>query len=336
MSSVQKKPFVPPFFTKYGQFTKGPPHHHRAFHKRCSLVSPPPPLLTVAAVPSPPPSPSPLSDALTKKFEYRHKLVTIATHRNGLRIESGAILQDGGAAVGYVKSRFPAFDYGTLTTELYTDASQESKAEFVAKGLPVGMTVAGTLSSKDKDKAFKGPVDTVDVTYRREFVAATLKGKTDLSTHKVDASLSLGSAGISVGGLVSVDASNGADVTEMNVGAEYEQDDYLASMYTEKNLAYLTAAYFQRLTPSHILAATFSYNIHTRAERKLTVGNEYRVDADTTVKSRVEIPTGDVSTHVEHRLANPRLLLGVSSRFNLKSQKLAMDQLGVGVTLGEF
>ena len=276
------------------------------------------------------------ADALTKKFEYKHKLATIASHRNGLRIESGAIIQDGTAAVGYVKSRFPSFDYGTVTAEVYTDAGQESKVDFVAKGLPVGMALQATLSSKDKDKSFKGPVDTMDLTYRAEYVAASVKGKTDLSTHKVDASLSLGYQGVSVGGLVSLDATSGADVTEMNVGAEWQQDDYLASMYTEKNLTYLTAAYFQRLTPAHVLAATFSYNIHTRAERKLCVGNEYRVDADTTVKSRVDIPTGDVSTHVEHRLANPRLLLGVSSLFNLKSQKMAMDKMGVSVTLGEF
>ena len=277
------------------------------------------------------------SDALNKKFEYKHKLATVATHRSGLRVESGAILQDGGAALGYVKSRFPSFEYGTVTAEVYTDAGSESRVEFVAKGLPVGLTLTGAVASKDKDKAFKGPVDTVDVSYRTEYVAATVKGKTDLQTHKVDASLSLGTMGVSVGGLVSVDASNGADVTEMNAGVEYEQDDYVASMWTERNLSYLTAGYFQRLTPGHVLAATFGCNPITKGERKLTVGNEYRVDADTTLKTRMDIPTGDVSTHVEHRLANPRLLLGVSSQFNLlRSQKLAMDKVGVNITLGEF
>jgi hypothetical protein len=297
MSTIQQKPFVPPFFTKYGQFTK---------------------------------------DALNKKFEYKHKVTTIASHRNGLRLESGAILQDSGSALGFVKTRFPSFDYGTVSAEVYTDASEVSKVDFVAKGLPIGMTLAATASSKDKDKSFHGPVETVEATYRREYVAASVKGKSDMSTHKVDASLSLGTAGVSVGGLVSVDASNGADVTEANVGVEYEQDDYLASMYTERNLTYVTAAYFQRLTPSHVLAATFSYNLHTRQDRKLTVGNEYRLDADTNIKTRVEIPTGDVSTYVEHRLANPRVLLGVASQFNLKSQKIAMDKVGISATLGEF
>ena len=297
MASVQQKPFTPPFFTKYGQFTK---------------------------------------DALNKKYEWKHKLSTVATHRNGLRLESGATVADGAAALGFVKTRFPSFDYGTVSAELYTDAASESKVEFVAKGLPVGATLSAAVSSKDKDKAFKGPVDTVEATYRREYIAASVKGKTDLTTHKVDASLSLGTAGVSAGGLVSVDATNGADVTEANVGVEYEQDDYIASVYTEKNLSYLTAAYFQRLTPSHLLAATFSYNVHTRGDRKLSVGNEYRISADTTLKSKVEIPTGDVSTHVEHRLANPRVLVGVSSAFNLKSQKAALDKVGVSATLGEF
>jgi len=297
MSSIQQKPFVPPFFTKYGQFSK---------------------------------------DTLNKKFEYKHKLSTIASHRNGLRLESGAILQDGGSVVGYVKSRFPQTDYGTLTAELYSDAASESNATFVARGLPTGVALSATVSSRDKDKAFKGPVDSVEATYRAEYVAASVKGKSDLSTHKVDASLSVGTMGISVGGMVSVDASNGADVTEVNAGVEYEQDDYIASIYTEANQSRVTAAYFQRLTPSHVLAATFSQDVQTRSDRRLSVGNEYRIDTNTTVKSRVEIPTGDVSTHVEHRLSNPLMLLGISSSFNLKSQKIAADKVGVSFSFGEF
>ena len=297
MSSIQQKPYIPPFFTKYGQLSR---------------------------------------DTLNKKFEYKHKLTTIATHRNGLRLESGAVLQDSGSVLGYVKSRFPPTDYGTVTAELYTDPASESNVSFVARGLPTGVALSGVISSKDKDKAFKGPVDSVEATYRAEYLAASVKAKTDLSTHKVDASLSLGAAGISVGGVVSLDASSGADVTEVNAGGEYEQDDYICSLYTEQNAARLTAAYFQRLTPSHVLAATYSQDIATQSDRRLTVGNEYRIDADTTVKTRVEIPSGDVSSHVEHRLSNPGMLLGISSAFNLKSQRIAADKVGVSFTFGEF
>ena len=277
-----------------------------------------------------------LLDTLTKKFEYKHKLTTIATNRNGLRIESGAILQDSGSAVGYVKTRFPSIPYGTLITELYTDASNESKAEFSFRNLPAGLTLTTTAAGKDKDKAFAGPVGALEATYRQENVATALKAKSDGSVHKVEANVSAGWAGISIGGVVALDASNGADVTETNVGLEYEQDDYIASMYTEKNLSTATAAYFQRLTPSHVLAAQFSYNIQTRADRKLVVGSEYRIDADTTMKVKAELPSGDVHTHVEHRLANPRILLGVASAFNIKSQKLAADKIGLNLTVGEF
>jgi len=298
MSKVQQqKPFYPPFFTKYGQFTK---------------------------------------DTLNKKFEYKHKLTTIATNRNGLRIESGAIMQDNGSAVGYVKTRFPSIQYGTLSTELYTDASSESKADFTFRNLPAGLTLTTSAAGKDKDKSFAGPVGVLEATYRQEYVATAVKAKSDGSVHKVEAHASVGTAGISVGGVVSVDASNGAEVTESNVGVEYEQDDYIASMYTDKNLSTLTAGYFQRLTPSHVLAAQFSYDLKTRSNRKLTVGSEYRIDADTTLKVKAELPAGDVSTHVEHRLANPRVLLGVASAFNLKSQKLAADKIGLNLTVGEF
>ena len=335
MSKVQQKPFYPPFFTKYGQFTKG---------NSTRPVREPFALRPQSAACSHPLMPSPssfrllsaLADTLTKKFEYKHKLSTIATSRNGLRIESGAIVQDSGSAVGYVKTRFPSIQYGTLTTELYTDASSESKADFAFRQLPAGLTLVTTASGKDKDKSFAGPVGGLEATYRQEYVATALKAKSDGAVHKVEAHASVGMSGISVGGVVAVDASNGADVTETNVGLEYEQDDYIASMYTEKNLSTATAAYFQRLTPSHVLAAQFSYNIKTRADRKLTVGSEYRIDADTTMKVKAELPSGDVHTHVEHRLANPRVLVGVASAFNLKAQTLSANKVGLNLTVGEF
>ena len=52
MSAVQQKPFYPPFFTKYGQFTKGASQHRTCIP--ASAVSCHLPMLTFAASPFPP------------------------------------------------------------------------------------------------------------------------------------------------------------------------------------------------------------------------------------------------------------------------------------------
>jgi len=303
MSSTQYKPFYPPQFNRFGKLTK---------------------------------------DLFKKKYDFEHSVKTISrSTTNKLTIESGGVLQDAGALRGYIKANYPNFQYGSIDAELYTDAAAESKATLTLSNLPAGAALATTISSKDgKDKAFKGAVGSVEAQYRQEFVSAYVNAKTDLDVHKIDASVSVGYNGISIGGLATIDASNAADVQELNYGVEWEQPDYLCSIYTEKNGKKDIVSYFQRLSPSHVLGATFTIDSSSpgsslfTAPRSLTIGNEYRVSADTVIKTKAEVPSGAVSSHIEHRLVNPRVLLGIAAASSIKTQKV--NAVGVSLAFGDF
>jgi len=294
MSNIQKKPFVPPQFTSFGKLPK---------------------------------------DLFKKKFEFEHTVKVQSANRNGLKIESGAILGQTGELKGYVKSSFPRFSFGAVSAELYTDASSDSKVTLALSGLPKGLTISPSVSAKDK--SFGAAMAGVEVNYSQEYVAASVNAKSDLEKHLIDASLSLGEKGISVGGNIALDVSSGADIKSMNYGIDYQQDDYTASIYTENNQKTCTASYFQRINVDHVLGASFKYAFNG-GERAMTIGSEYRVNPNTTVKTKVDIPTGDVAAHVEHRLANPSVVIGVATAFNVRSQKIAADKVGLNFALGDF
>jgi len=239
-----------------------------------------------------------------------------------------------GDLTGYLKSNYRCNNgKGESSFELSTDAARESKANLKFFNLARGLIVNLTTSTKDKN--FKRPVAGVEFEYTHANVAATASLKSDSDVHQVDSSLSIGSDGLSVGGRVLVDVTRGADVIDTAFGGEYSTSDFTVSTYSESNMGVLKAGYHQRINADHTVGALFAYQLG-KQERSLTVGNEYRVDAATTVKSKIELPTGNLFTSVEHRLANPALLLTVAAQFNAKSQSFAADKLGVQVTMGDF
>jgi len=283
-------------------------------------------------------------DLFKKKYDFDHGLRTIShSSSSKLTLESGSVLSDSANLRGYIKASYPSFQYGGLEAELHTDSTKESFAKFNFLNLPRGVALNTKISSKDSDKSFKGPVEQAQFEYRQEYIAVNATAKTDSEVHKAEASVTVGYEGISVGGIATVDLSGGADVTEANLALEWEQPDYTFTFYTENNGLKGNVSYFQRLSPNHVLGATLitdrssSPNVSiTAAPRSFTVGNEYKVAADTVIKTKIEIPTGIVSNHIEHRLINPRMLLGIASSWNIKSQKLAAEKVGVNLTFGDF
>jgi len=295
MSNIQKRPFVPPQFTSFGKLPK---------------------------------------DLFKKKFEVEHTLKVNSANRSGLKLESGAVLGNAGELKGYVKSTFPRFSFGSVSAELYTDASSDSKVTLALSGLPKGLSISPCVSAKDK--SFGATMAGVDVSYSQQYFATSITAKSDLEKHLVDASASLGESGFSIGGNIALDVSSGADIKAMNCGIDYQQDDYTASFYTENNLSTMTAAYYQRINVDHVLGAQFKYALNGNHPRSMSIGSEYRVNPNTTVKTKVDVPSGDVAAHVEHRLVNPSVLVGVATAFNVRSQKIAADKVGLTFGMGDF
>jgi len=92
----------------------------------------------------------------------------------------------------------------------------------------------------------------------------------------------------------------------------------------------ITASYFQKVSNDLQVGATVDFG----KNRVLTIGDEYQLDADTTLKAKANTQ-GVVSAVVEHRLANPKLQFGVAASFNALNGVVA-DQFGLSVTFGDF
>jgi hypothetical protein len=181
----------------------------------------------------------------------------------------------------------------------------------------------------------------------RDNFSAALTARTDLDVHKVDASAAIGADGISLGAQVVINAKkiDGASANstnfaghelkfESNFGAEYSQSDFDSSLWTDKSGRFVSAGYFQKLSSAHQLGATFKYDTQGKDPRQLVAGSDYRIDSDTIIRSKIDLPSGVVSTALEHRLNNPKLLLSVAAEFN--APRKTAERFGVGLTVGDF
>jgi len=167
-----------------------------------------------------------------------------------------------------------------------------------------------------------------------------------LDVHKVDAAAVIGTDGLSFGGQVVVTAkksdgpASSAQLAghelkfETNFGAEYTQSDFTSSLWTDKSGRYVSLGYFQKLSHAHQLGATFKYDTHGKDPRQLVAGTDYRIDPSTAIRTKIDLPSGIVSTAVEYKLSNPKVLLAVA--FDVNAPKKTADRFGVGLTFGDF
>jgi len=267
-------------------------------------------------------------DLFKKKYDFDNTVKVINKSKNGVTIESTGNLSK--SYQGTVNVKYVNKDFGEVESEFTTLASAENKASLKLKKLAPGLTVTAGVSGSKK------AVANVDVEYSQDCFAAQANIKSDLETTKIDAYGSVGFDGISVGGQVALNVSSGAQIVDTNVGAEYTNSDFTATVFTEKNCDFVTASYFSRLNKDTAVGASFKYEVAGKQSRTLTVGVEQQLDFDTVVKAKAELPTGVVSTAVEHKLSNPRVQVGVASSFNALKQPFTVDSLGFGFTFGDY
>ena len=272
-------------------------------------------------------------DLFKKRFEYIHTLKTLHRSPNGVAFESGVQSVGSAPVRGYVKAS-AASSYGyTVEGEANTDAAADTKATIKSASLYPGLTVAATATSNKAGLNYTGEVEFV-----HDAFTVTGEVKSDLSKHAAKVSVSAGYDGIAIGGIVATDLTNGADVTDYNVGLEYIQPTYVASLYTEQQAETATVSYYQRVSQQHAVAAAVKVNIAGDKSAVLTLGTDYVLDATTSVKAKVEVPSALVSVALEHRLKSPSLLMGLAAAYNpLSFQKgVKAEQFGVTLQFGDF
>lgn len=264
-------------------------------------------------------------DLFKKKYEFDNTVKVINKAQNGVTFESTANVSKN--YQGTINVKYANKCFGEVESEVSTLNSTDSKLSLKLKKLAPGLTLTTGV---------QGKVMNVDVEYQQEFISAQSIIKSNLEKTSIDSYASVGFDGVSVGAQCVVNVANGAQVNDTNVGVEYTKDNLTTSVFTEKNCDFLTASFFQKVNKDTNVGASFKYEIAGKQSRSFTVGFEQKLDFDTSVKAKAELPSGVLSTAIEHRLNNPRVQVGVASSFNLTKQPLTVDSIGFGFTLGDY
>lgn len=174
----------------------------------------------------------------------------------------------------------------------------------------------------------------VETTYGKDFFAGTLTlGSNFAGKNKLDASGAIGYDDVAVGGAVSCCLASGA-VKDYNVGAEYSQKDFVASLVTSNQGNDITTSFFQKVSGGFSLGTKL--NIEESGNRTLTVGSDYALDKSTTIKKSLS-SNGILNVAVSHVLANPALKLNVAAQFDALGGDISKaNKMGVCVTMGDF
>jgi len=264
-----------------------------------------------------------VKDLFTKKYTFKNQVITKHNAKNGVTLESGGVYAND--LSGYVKATQKSKYLGTAEVNIETSGKADGKVKFdqLMKGLVV------TLSGNEKPSA------KLNVDYSQEYFAGSASVDTMIKNFatKAEGTAVAGFEGLSFGGQVKVDLSHEAETEDFNAGIEYSQDDFTATIQSADKTEKVTASYFQKVSPELQVGASVDFG---KGGRVLTIGDEYQLDADNTLKGKGNTK-GVVTAVVEHRLANPKLQFGVAASFNVfNGAPVVADQFGLTLTFGDF
>jgi len=282
-----------------------------------------------------------LKDLLKKKYEFENKVVTKhKTKTAGLTIEAGGVLGCSSIA-GHLKGNYKDKKFGEAEAEANTCGKLLGtvKLNQLTKGLEVNLTGGVDPCAKKK-----GCNNKLSAEYAQDFFATSgfvdLNCGSDATTAVVEATAAVGYEGFSVGGQLAFDVSPSAQkASDFNVGAEYTRDNATFTLTTEKKGDVIHGSYHHQISSAYQIGAQFDYAPRAedvKKQRVLTVGTEYQLDVDTTVKAKAD-STGVVQTVIQHNLQNPPLQFSMAASFNRKSADcLSADKFGVSFTFGDY
>jgi len=160
-------------------------------------------------------------DLFKKKFDHEHVFKTINKTKQGMTIEAGSNLSQG--YNGFLKGKWSVANY-EMEKEIYTSPKSENKCSVKVKNVAPGLIF--TLGGSSQDKQLNNSVSgSLDLEYSRDHFTTNIIGRTNFADTKVDASAVVGVDPVSLGGQLVVNVAKGAEVADINVGAEYSKDD---------------------------------------------------------------------------------------------------------------
>jgi len=253
------------------------------------------------------------SDLLTKDFPDKSKFELKTKTANGV-VQEVSLSKSGENITGVINPKYTFVKHG-VTVGFTADTEKHTKFEVsVEQPLP-GLKLTTIVDSK-KYNAIQ-----FDAEYRHDYVA--LNGSVDvLNTNGTEASLGavVGYEGFSVG--MQAKYSGGA-VGTLNATAAYTTRDYVFALFGLFKNNRVGVSYYHQVTPfaSAGFDASFEIDKAQPTPSKLTVGGSYLLDADTTVKGKLDTD-GKLSLSYGQRLSKyARLVVATSLNINNPNSK---------------
>lgn len=275
-------------------------------------------------------------DVLSKKYSPGLSVKTVHTTSTGVKFESSGKTASGGHE-GTIKGSYKD-TWGSVEGSLCTTGSASGKVKFTQ--LMDNLTV--TASGNQKPRA--DPAAKVEALFAQDFFSAKGTVEATQSGAKLEGMASIGTDGLSVGVIAQGAMKFGElkkdepafSIKEVNLGVDYKQKEYGASLKTASNAEDVNLSYWQKISPAHQLGASFNYKSDiSNPTRALTVGSEYRIDADTLIKIKAGT-NAKVGAALQYTVKDPSLLLGVSAEFDATNYSFRGDKFGLNLSFGEF
>jgi hypothetical protein len=261
-------------------------------------------------------------DLFKKQYDFKNEIKVVSTAA-GVKLESGGSHAKG--LVGYTKANWKDDYLGDVEVEAHSCglAKGQFKLANVADG--VNLTVSGCAA---------GSLN-LEANYVQDCVSATAKAGHNLNkgSTSLSASAVFGFDGVSVGGQVDLDASGSPK--DYNVGAQYAAKDLVAALVTSNKGDDITISFHQKVSCCYSMGASMLVKPES-GSRAYTFGTDYCLDKNTSIKAKAG-SCGTVGVAVSHKLADPKVKLGISAQFNALSDDIFKAQkFGICMNFGEF
>jgi voltage-dependent anion channel protein 2 len=288
-------------------------------------------------------------DLVKKKYDFDNVLKITTRTDFGLTLTtSGKVYKD--KIAGATKAVYVDKSFGEVEGEVDAGSGKVwGKVTLTRLLKNAKFILNGGFDPTSKDPLVKDSHSIkAEAEYRKDFVSGSGgvlvgdEGKGGAAAG-VEAAGVIGFDGLSVGGQIKLKLDNSQqNVSDYNVGAQYEHKDFVATLLTEFQGDVLRFSWFHRVGKDYNLGAElisdeFDHLAKPTDPRRrvLTLASEYQVDIDTLVKAKVN-NFGEISAVVEHRLSNPNVIVGAAAQFKAEgSSRLTASQFGLSVSFGE-
>jgi len=274
-------------------------------------------------------------DLFDKKFESKNVFQVKNKLKTGLLITSGADVGAKGVG-GLLKLKYKKDSFGEAEADLHTGG--HVKGSIKAKKLAPGTIVTVSEDSKPKERPSE-PCAKVNVDYQQDIASAQASFETSFwKFSQLVGSVMFGTDGLSVGGQIKMNAHrmSGKDLDDFNVGAQYEQPDYTASIVTTDKISKLKAQAHIKANDAQNVGFVFTKVLEGSDDDSFALATEYKVDAATNWKAKADTK-GVLTALLQHRLANPKVLVGATSSFDCNNLKnISQKDFGLSFTFGDY